>query len=382
MSLMFTRVARNFIKNGYFPTDNESLKRIILSLIVDSRLPVKILDPCCGEGSAIFDISRNLSSVDGNLPSIVTYGIEYNRERALNAVSLLDYCVNADIFDTKISIKSFSLLFLNPPYGVIVSDGEGSDNENSSSRIEVQFIKRSVPLLKPNGILVLIVPFSILNKYIAVYLSMNFTNISFYSLPEKKYKQVVIFGVKKEKSSKYDPFIVKRLTALGKNSYFKGDEVIPSFLDDCVLPETGVVDKYFIKGNFKSKLDFYSVNLVPQNLVDYGILKQGILSNSSAIFNNIEFKPSKPLTKLSDWHMALLLASGEVSGLVEGSDGSKLLVKGSTYKDKKVTESVEIDESTGDITYISSSVDRFVPNIKAIDLTKGSTNYGRIIDIK
>ena len=35
MALIFQRLARNFIKNGYFPTDGETLSRILPMLIPD-----------------------------------------------------------------------------------------------------------------------------------------------------------------------------------------------------------------------------------------------------------------------------------------------------------------------------------------------------------
>ena len=52
MALMFPRLARNFIKNGYFPTDEPTLERS-LSALAPSPGSLCILDPCAGEGVAI-----------------------------------------------------------------------------------------------------------------------------------------------------------------------------------------------------------------------------------------------------------------------------------------------------------------------------------------
>jgi len=54
MALMFPRLARNFIKAGYFPTDEPTLERALSALAPDSG-NLCILDPCAGEGVAIAD---------------------------------------------------------------------------------------------------------------------------------------------------------------------------------------------------------------------------------------------------------------------------------------------------------------------------------------
>ena len=49
MALMFPRLARNFAKNGYYPTDEPTLERA-LNALMPSDGPMCILDPCAGEG--------------------------------------------------------------------------------------------------------------------------------------------------------------------------------------------------------------------------------------------------------------------------------------------------------------------------------------------
>ena len=48
MALIFARLARNFIKAGYFPTDEITLGRILPALEADAPR-LRILDPCCGD---------------------------------------------------------------------------------------------------------------------------------------------------------------------------------------------------------------------------------------------------------------------------------------------------------------------------------------------
>jgi hypothetical protein len=49
MALMFPRLARNFVKNGYFPTDEPTLERALAALAPSaspSHGAMCILDPC------------------------------------------------------------------------------------------------------------------------------------------------------------------------------------------------------------------------------------------------------------------------------------------------------------------------------------------------
>ena len=66
MALMFPRLARNFIKNGYFPTDEPTLERALAALAPAeaSAGPLCILDPSAGAGVAIADRDTRLVYVN------------------------------------------------------------------------------------------------------------------------------------------------------------------------------------------------------------------------------------------------------------------------------------------------------------------------------
>ena len=59
MALLFNRLAHNFVKNGYYPTDSVTLSRI-QNLLAPSAKPMRLLDPCCGEGTALADLRQGL----------------------------------------------------------------------------------------------------------------------------------------------------------------------------------------------------------------------------------------------------------------------------------------------------------------------------------
>ena len=78
MALIFARLARNFIKNGYFPTDEATLAGIVQLLDSDAQ-HLRILDPCCGEGCALAEVKAHIES-GGTL--VEALGVEFDAERS------------------------------------------------------------------------------------------------------------------------------------------------------------------------------------------------------------------------------------------------------------------------------------------------------------
>ena len=80
MALIFPRLARNFIKNGYFPTDQATLERIVAALDVAGS-ELRILDPCCGEGAALHRIREALTACGA---AVHAFGVEFDAQRLVN----------------------------------------------------------------------------------------------------------------------------------------------------------------------------------------------------------------------------------------------------------------------------------------------------------
>jgi hypothetical protein len=101
MALIFSRLARNFIKAGYFPTDEVTLQRIGQMLKLPPTGLVRMIDPCCGEGTAIADLRHMLADQkeEGVTATTEALGIELDPERAWHAKKLLDRVLHTDIHD-------------------------------------------------------------------------------------------------------------------------------------------------------------------------------------------------------------------------------------------------------------------------------------------
>lgn len=368
MALIFPRLAQNFIKNGYFPTDEVTLERILGALDIDaSRL--RVLDPCCGEGTALAEIGNHLVGCGAE---VETLGVEFDKERAWHAKRLLGKVLHADVHDVFMSARAAGLLFLNPPYGHGLSDeARISNSKQAGERLELQFLKKTVGWLATGGILVLIVPHYVFSDEMAILIAKNFERVSCWMAPEQRFKQAVLFGVKRRSPGSHAE-LVKSLMAIA------GGELPPE------LPESWTAEPYLVP----QASDEYRFNAVRINGAELSIDLEQFERSSSTLWSQFashfqagELIHRPPLRQLSSWHLALALAAGQIGGFVTSRSGRTLLIKGATYKGKRVT--VELEErNDGSVVETRTATDVFVPTIQAIDFTEGSEHYGAVLTIK
>ena len=84
MALMFARLAHNFARNGYYPTDETTLERALLALAPSPNGKMRIFDPCAGEGAALAETAHALGR-----DRVEAYAVEYDQERAEHCKNLL-----------------------------------------------------------------------------------------------------------------------------------------------------------------------------------------------------------------------------------------------------------------------------------------------------
>lgn len=363
MALMFQRIAYNYAKNGYYPTDSVTMERLLQAIDSDGTA-VSIFDPCCGEGSALAEVKHHLQTLGTNPTA---YGVEFDLERAQQAKKMLDYCIKSDINDCYFKDAGVGLLFLNPPYGQTVRDMSASGYK--MERLELLFLKKTMPSLQLGGMMVLIVPNTILDEQYATILARNFDRIEAYLAPERQFKQVVIFAQRTKLKAKPDAAALLHLKQAAENA-------IPE------LPEIWTKLKYSIPQQPATLFKPITIQLDSMQLKEsiQANLKQTLWNDFATIFTTCKIASRRPLKPLSQWHLALALASGQIGGMIESSTGRRLLIKGSTHKVKQRTKRLEETEN-GDFIEVIHDLDRFVPIIKAIDFTAGP-QFGTLVEIK
>ncbi|MCR4467909.1 DUF6094 domain-containing protein [Burkholderia sp. SCN-KJ] len=368
MALIFPRLARNFVKNGYFPTDAATLAHIMPALaLADPDRPVRLLDPCCGEGAALQELRAALVAHSTMPDAARAFGVEYDRERAWHAKEVLDTVAHTDVHDMFITARSMGLLFLNPPYGDVVSD-KAQTGERQPDRLEKIFYLKTVSWLVFGGVLVLIVPHYVMDREFATMIARNFTKVEVFLAPDQTFKQLVLFGVKR-RADGVDTALAARLARIHEG------EMPPE------LPESWTAEPYRIPST-AGEYTFMSTRIdAPQLEHELKRLQHATLwPQFATMFATKAVTPRRPLRDLSDWHLALALAAGQITGVVIGADGTRLLIRGDTIKQKE--QEVQIEETDkGDIRTTILMRDRFVPTIAGIDFTPGP-NLGRIVTIR
>jgi len=366
MALIFPRLARSFIKNGYYPTDEITLARILAALDVVGG-EVRILDPCCGEGVALAEVRHHLTECGSTVQAL---GVELDQERAWHAKEMLNVVLHSDINDVTFTPRSMGLLFLNPPYGDAVSDKAQLGERDKADRLEKLFFRRMLGAVAWGGIMVLIVPHYVLDEEFSTMIARNYERVACFMAPETRFKQAVIFGVRK-RSDRPDPSVVAMLQAFGRGE--RAD----------VLPEFWAGELYQVPEVRADKFHFHAVRIDAQQLADdlgkLG-LKHTLWHGFGTHFNQHAQLTRRPLAAMRPWHLALALAAGQLSGVVEGPQGERLLIKGDTYKGRAMHEDISTNED-GSMTRTVTATDKFIPVIRAINFTPGA-QYGAIITIQ
>lgn len=370
MALMFPRLARNFACNGYFPTDESTLERALTALAPSSG-SMRIFDPCAGEGVALAEAAHVLGR-----EQVEACAVEYDSERAEHARMLLDRTLHSDLMDTMISRQAFSLLWLNPPYGDLVPDPSGGFQYEGKGRkrLEKLFYQRTLPLLQYGGVMVLIVPHYVLDDEFTSWISSHLSSVRVFAAADPTFKQVVIFGIRvRRQDLALQRDAVKacrdQLRAIGQKL-----EQPP------LLPEQWQDLPYTVPPATKELEHFYRMTLEPEQFALEVQRLGGLWPEFNLHFGQVGQSPRPPVRELSEWHLALALAAGAISGVVRSKTGQTLILKGNTYKDK-VSKTEFTEDEDGHVTEVRTLTDRFVPIIRAWDMTPESPTHGCILTI-
>lgn len=366
MALMFQRLAHNFVKNGYFPTDEETIFRSLNALLPAKAGTMRILDNCCGEGVALAEVKQYLGK-----DRTEAFGIEHNKERAWHAKTLLDRCIHGDINDCLVGAQQFGLVWLNPPYGDLVKDSDHLNREGGKQRLEKLFYRQTYGLLQYGGVMVLILPDYSYDKELSVWISRHFEQVRIFRSPEQRFKQTVLFGVRRRVKDT-DTNIRDLLLQVGRKE-IEIEELPEEWGDEpYVVPSVAHPEK---------EIKFHYVKLDPDQLGDEIVNRRGLWDRFDMLMTPHVRTFRRPLRQLSSWHLALALAAGQVCGVVKSRDGRTFVIKGDTHKDKITKVEHEIRED-GTVSETRIATDRFVPVIKAIDFTESSQNYGQVLMIR
>ena len=125
---------------------------------------------------------------------------------------------------------------------------------------------------------------------------------------------------------------------------------------------------------------FYRISMEPEQFADEVRRLKGLWPAFETHLGATQQTLRAPARALSQWHLALALAAGAISGVVQSPTGRTLAVKGDTFKQK--SSAVEYRErDDGSLAETRILTDKFVPVIRAWDLTLSSSTLGQVLTI-
>ena len=189
-------------KLGAYYTDQEHCRSIAEFLQFPLNEEVCVLEPAIGNAEAV----RTITGSNEN-KNIHIFGVELNQETAESVLGSagIEECIWGDFLtEVLIGQGNFSFCFGNPPYG---------EEETDSKRLEIRFLKKIIPCLSEEAVLVYVIPIYVAttDRFLEEWCG-TFETDSLYRFREKefeKWKQIVIFGRKRKKEKKVNKRALK-----------------------------------------------------------------------------------------------------------------------------------------------------------------------------
>ena len=200
---MITSNLGNLINLGYVRTPDDEVARIATLIAPTGQGPLRLADPCCGEGLALTQLEVIIEGQ--HAVSVITYGTEADRERAEAAADRVDQCLWSPYQDVRWGKESMDVMLLNPPY--------------AGGKLELQFLRETQEAIRPGGLIFYIIRQRYLRGPIAARLAGHFDVLAVYPfLPAnfESYDQIVVVARRREK--RMDATTKTQLAVIGRNS--------------------------------------------------------------------------------------------------------------------------------------------------------------------
>lgn len=267
----------------------------------------------------------------------MSYALELDDSRAIALqASLADALVlaPADFFSCRASFGSFSFVWLNPPF----------DYCYDGPRVEEEFLWRATEWLMPGGVMALVCPENVVEAYSHArqHLARHYELLSIVPFPEgsRRFNEVIVFGHKRSKPE------------ANRNDGLNVWEAVQAPKDFCyrIPPSTG--PRLFQK--------FEPTESELQRMLAGSPLRSYLNSPPEALV------PSPPLP-LGIGHVALLLASGHLDGVVLPEGKLPHVVRGTSRKHSFISDVTDIENDDGSTTTKTTISERIDLVIRTVD---------------
>lgn len=385
--------AEGFSTGGYVPTPHELVPSIAALCARGPGDHYSVVDPCAGDGAAVVEFAQAAMGTAWSHVHLYAVEMEAARWRKLSALSggkapVVDanrmHVLYGDAFAVEFKREGdyggtphagASAILLNPPYNL--------------GHLESRFLDRFTDALCQGGVLVLIVPYTALDK-LAATLAQHYKVAAVFKFPEplfsqerdRAYKQVVVYATRRTALLDPNPAALARLVAMSGDAELI--HVLPT-VGTCA-PVVTIPGHPYHRSGFGTwrmrPVDTAAVvaRFVPLHATDKrGALVPipGMMPPPVADLLQRRYPVATPLRPA---HIATAIAAGVFDGeRITPDDAASgwpdLLVKG-TF----VREFVEVDEKTNKDGEKTASIKVQKPRLSVVVLDLRARKYHKLID--
>jgi hypothetical protein len=316
------------MRGGFYPAPEQAVAHAASFLRPPTDQSFSILDPCAGEGAAIKQLGELLAC-----PQSATFAIELDDSRAEKVRANLPdakLLAPASFFGCRASLNSFSFIWLNPPF----------DYAYGGHRVEAQFLLTATDWLMPGGVMALVCPEDVLaedsdaHRHVICF----YENCKIVPFPaeHRQFNEIIVFGHKRTRP--------------------KVDQTVTSWAADGFIYRipAGPDPKAFLK-------------VEPTEPELQQMLASSPLRSHLTAFADVPL-PSPPLP-LGIGHVALLLASGHLDGVVHPEGKPPHVVRGTSRKSEFVSNVEETEDEEGRTVKRTTISERIELAVRTVDLT-------------
>jgi hypothetical protein len=321
------------LRGGFYPAAPAAIAQVATFLRPPRNGPFAILDPCAGEGAAIRQLARLLGC-----PPSMTFAIELDEDRADKLRAALPeghVLAPANFFGCHASANSFSFTWLNPPF----------DTAYGGHRVEIQFLRNATDWLMAGGVMALVCPEDVISEHSEArrHFATYFEHCQIVPFPERHrpFQEVVVLGHKR-----------LRVQAASYGAVDWSSVQAPAhFVYE--LPK-GSGPRVF------EKVEPTEPEL--QRMLAQSPLREHLTAPAAVAL------PSQPLV-LGTGHVALLLASGHLDGVVQPEGKPPHVVRGTCRKRSYVADVTETENADGSIITRTTIAEKIELMVRTVDLS-------------
>ena len=227
------------------------------------------------------------------------YGVELDEYRAEEAQTRLHRVGVGSFFHSRISSEAFHLMFLNPPYLSVLTQG------GSRARHEKRFLVESMGHLMLGGLLIYVIPYYRLTPDICRILGENFTDLSVWRFTDgefRKFKQVAVLGLRKKR-------IDEPSAGVALEQYAYDPDTVPSV--------TNLQEGRYALPAVPKKVELFKGELFNEKELERQLSHSDSIRRLMNAKSELDSADKHPLLPLSIGQIGLVGGSGMINGLIE-----------------------------------------------------------------